>query len=670
MANKGTRIMENSYPHLFSAMKVGHIDVKNRLVMAPMLMGYADSKGGITDTVLDYYEARARGGPGIIVVEASCVSLPEGNEGYGQIRIDSERCIPGLSLLARAIQKYDCRPFIQLFHAGRKPSPPPAAQKSITAANRDSNTIRVKPHELSRDEIEKLTFSFVQAARYAYEAGFDGVEVHAAHGYLLNRFLSPNANMRRDEYGGSLENRVTVLSRIVAGIKARAGGLVISVRLNIDDFTPDGLKPAESVIMAKKLENQGIDMIHCTSGTEESGLTSIEPASYREGWRVYLAEKTKRNVGIPVVAGGMIENPAFADQVIAKGQADLVFLGRSLLADPEWPNKAGRGKIDLIRPCIRCNGCVNNRFAGMPVSCTVNPKTGRENRYRTKIRPTSAKPQVDIVGAGPAGIQAALLLDDMGYSVSIFEQAPKPGGLLSLATVPPHKDRLRDYHNYLLKCLKASRIAQVYGYSYESADISASKPGHLIVATGSCPKTVALPGVEHCIELEEVLLGKIEICRQNVIIIGAGRNGCELADYLLQYQNHITLLEKRHTVAADMERKNRRDLLNRLDRGGVVRLAGHEVIQITPGGVVAQDYSRNTKEIPGQYIILATGYQPVNHLYHEARHITPSVYVAGDAFRVRGLKSAVSEAQMIANMICRYDRTKTGGIRFEPGKVR
>lgn len=656
----------NNYRHLFSALHVGSITLKNRLVMAPMLMGYANSGGEVTDTVLDYYETRARGGLGMIVVEASCVSLPEGKEGYGQIHIDNEGCIPGLSRLAAAIKKYDCKAFIQLFHAGRQTSSKVTGSQPVAPSSRACKTIREIPHELSGAEIRQLTARFIQAAQYAYEAGFDGVELHAAHGYLLNEFLSPNINTRKDEYGGSLENRMRILLDIITGIKARANELVVSVRLNIDDFTPGGLHPEESVIIAREMEAHGVDIIHCTCGTYESGLTSIEPASYPEGWRVYLAEEVKRYVSIPVVTGGMINSPAFADQVIAEGRADLVFLGRSLLADPEWPNKASQGKTDEIRPCIRCNGCINTHFAGMPVSCTVNPRTGRENQYRIKALQSSFKPGVHIIGAGPAGIHAALILDAMDYKVSLFEQATEPGGLLPLAAVPPHKDRLRDYYNYLLRRLAASRVEQVYGHHYRIADIESHKPDHVIIATGSRPQIPTLPGIEQCLQLEDVLSGKINISDADVIIIGAGSNGCELADYLLQYRNRITLLEERPTVAADMDRKNRRDLLNRLDEGEADRLTGHKVLRVTPFGAVVCDSSQNIKEIPGQHVILATGYQPVNHLYHEACRLMSSVYVAGDALRVRGLKSAIMEAQMVAHMICRSDQDKAGGGRLEP----
>ncbi len=640
------------YPNLFSELRVGQITLKNRVVMGPMLVGYADQNGRVNENVIKYYEARARGGAGLIVVEASCVDVPTGKEGVGQIHIDEPGCIPGLTSLAKAIKKHDCKALIQLFHAGRQTSSQITGVPPVAPTRQGLTPSREVPRELSRSEIKHLIAQFVQAADFAHRAGMDGVELHAAHGYLLNEFLSPKMNTRQDEYGGSLENRMRILLEIISGIKAQHSDLVISVRLNVDDFTPGGLQPDQSAIIASELEKRGADIINCTCGTYESGLTSIEPASYPEGWRVYLAEKIKQYVRIPVVTGGMIHNPAFAEQVVAEGRSDLVFLGRSLLADPKWPAKALRGRVHEIRPCIRCNGCINLHFAGMPVSCTVNPATGREKQYNSRIAKVAAKSRVDIVGAGPAGIQAALTLDKMGFEVALFEKSSCPGGLLGFAATPPHKDRLKDFHQYLASQLNNSGVKQIYEHQYLIGDLQNRQPDHLIISTGSRPQTPKLPGIDRCLGLEAVLSGQVEVAGEEVVIIGGGSNGCEVADFLLQHGKHrITIVEGRSRLAADMERKNRRDLLNRLEAGGVMMLVKHKVLEITPTGVVIADATQQPREISAQAVIAATGYRSVNQLYHQARRMMSSVYVIGDALRVRGFKSAILEGHMTAYMI-------------------
>ncbi len=354
--------------------------IKNRLVMAPMLVGYGSSDGEVSPSMVDYYEARARGGVGIIIVEAACVNQ-EGLETYSQLRINHPRYISGLEKLSRSIKNYGCRAFIQIFHAGRQTSQLITGTQVVGPSPLACPMTREMPRQLSVAEIEKITDEFVSAAQYAAMAGFDGVEIHAAHGYLINQFLSPHSNQRQDEYGGSLENRMRFLLNIVRRIKKSLPQLILSVRLNIDDFVPGGLLPVESLVVCQELEKNGANLIHCSCGTYQSGLTSIEPASYPEGWRMYLAEQVKKTVNIPVVGGGMIRNPHMAEEVIASGQADFIFLGRSLMADPLWPVKARDGQEEDIRPCISCNNCFASNSRGMSVSCTVNPGWGtRENR--------------------------------------------------------------------------------------------------------------------------------------------------------------------------------------------------------------------------------------------------------------------------------------------------
>ncbi len=321
------------YPALFAPINVGGVMLKNRIVMVPMAVNYARLNGEVSERQIAYYEARARGGAGLIIVEAACIDAPAGREGFGQILIDHPRYLRGLSQLADGIKSCGSRALIQLFHAGRQTHSiitgvQPVAPSAVACA-----TVKDVPRELSITEVQDIRDKFIAAAGYAYMAGFDGVEVHAAHGYLINQFLSPNCNLRQDEYGGSLDNRVRLLMEIVAGIKKGFPKLVLDVRLNIDDFVPGGLEMPESLEICRRLDEAGVDLINCSCGTYESGLTSIEPASYTEGWRTYMAAAVKQVVKIPVISGGMIKKPEMAEEIIKKQQADLVFLGRALLAD-------------------------------------------------------------------------------------------------------------------------------------------------------------------------------------------------------------------------------------------------------------------------------------------------------------------------------------------------
>lgn len=634
--------------------QIGTVRVKNRLVMSPMLVGFATMDGRVSDTLLDYYEARARGGVGLIIVEAACIDSPEGKEGLGQLEMNTPDCIEGLEKLAQRINKHDCRAFIQLFHAGRQTSQRITGVQPVAPSAIACSAMRELPRSLSLEQIKQLEQQFVKAASYAYRAGFDGIEIHAAHGYLINQFLSAHTNQRRDLYGGSLENRIRLLLDIVTGVKQDMPELAVSVRLNIDDFVPGGLQPDESIEISLRLEQAGTDVIHCSCGTYESGLTSIEPASYQEGWRVPLAEQVKKHLHIPVIAGGMISNPAFANQVIKENRADFIFLGRSLMADPDWLVKASQGKSQEIRPCIRCNNCISSHFIGSPVSCTVNPAVGREGQYGV-VKPLQAetKRKVHIVGAGPAGMQAGITLDSMGFEVSIFDKEDKAGGLMNLAGLPPHKGRILELRDYMLGQLKAAGVEMVYNYPYGMEQMRLLRPDIMIVATGSVPMLPDIEGAVNSINIEQVFKGEVVPRESRIVVIGGGSNGCEVADYLLQYGNHITILEKSPYLAADMEKKNRRVLLNHLRDSQVVSHSKCRVNRILPGMVEFIDADGEEHQLAADYIIMAVGYSSRNELYLQARQEHAHIFIAGDAFRVRGFKSAILEGEMVARMIYR-----------------
>ncbi|MEN6350056.1 MAG: NAD(P)/FAD-dependent oxidoreductase [Syntrophomonas sp.] len=644
-----------NFPELFSPGYIGRMLVKNRIVMAPMLVSFATPDGEVSDTLLDYYEARAIGGVGLIIVEAACVDAPVGRESFRQLNIDSPRYMAGLERLSRTIKAYGSRVFIQLFHAGRQTSQAFTGVQPVAPSPLACPMIKETPQELTIEEIKEIENKFVAAAQYAYTAGFDGVELHAAHGYLINQFLSPHSNHRNDEYGGCLENRMRFLLNIVDRIKASWPALALSVRLNIDDFVPGGLTPGESVEICRHLEEAGTDVINCSSGTYESGLKSIEPASYKEGWRVYLAGEVKKWIKIPVISGGMLNNPAFANQLLASRQADFTFLGRSLLADSEWANKVREGRTEDVRPCIRCNNCIDNNFKGMMVDCTVNPLTGREGRfnYRSKRSSASASAAAMVIGGGPAGIQAALALKKWGLSVTLCEKDNRLGGLLNLACLPPHKYRVGMLRDYLIRQLKASGVEIRLNYSYGIDDLMDNPPDYLLFATGSTPVRPQIKGLDEnsCLDLGDVLEERVNILQKEVVVIGGGSNGCEVADFLLSGDNRITIVEQNDILAAGMEKKNRRDLINRLDEGRVTKKTGSKIIEARNGELLIAKNDGTTEFLPADYIVMAAGFVPANELYIKAQKIHPDIHLIGDAFEVKGFKNAFLQGEAIGQML-------------------
>jgi 2,4-dienoyl-CoA reductase-like NADH-dependent reductase (Old Yellow Enzyme family)/thioredoxin reductase len=643
--------MQNKYSALFSPGKLGGLTVKNRVVMAPMLVSYGLASGEVSQRLIDYYEARARGGVGIIIVEAACIH-PSGKETLTQLRIDQPRYISGLEHLAETIKAHGVGAFLQLLHAGRQTSSQVTGEQPVAPSPLACPVTREVPRELRTDEIKHLEKAYIEAARNAARAGFDGIELHAAHGYLINQFLSPHSNRRWDEYGGSTENRMRFLVNILAGIKKVEPGLLVSVRLNMDDFVPGGLQLEESVKIAMRLEAEGANLIHCSSGTYESGLNSIEPSSYREGWRAYLAGEVKKWVKIPVISGGILCSPAFANQLIASDQADYVFLGRSLLADPDWVNKVKQGEHQRIRPCLLCNRCIESNFKGLSVRCTVNFWTGREAQ-QMPVKTTSSKNRVAVIGSGPAGLQAALSLKKLGFEVTVYEKAAQPGGLLNLACRPPHKHRLARYRDYLLGELEHYRVPIILGCQFTAQTLQQEEPDYVVVATGSQP-VVPTGDIkwDNAISMADILEDKVPITNKKVVIIGGGSNGCETADYLIKMDNRVAIIEKEDVLAGQMEKKNRRDMMNRLDKAGVVKMTGSTVVAVEEGRVIVERGYRQ-EALEADLVVMAVGYRPDKHLYCELNKLHPRVFLIGDAYQVSNVRNAVVQAETVAQDIYR-----------------
>ncbi len=633
---------------LFSPIRLGGYTLKNRIVMPAMLVAMANQNGEVTPELIEYYEARAKGEVGLIIVEAACVDVPGGREGFGQLNIDNFNKVPALAKLADVIKAHSTRAFIQLFHAGRQTTSfQTGGVQAVAPSPIPCKITREMPRELTITEIKHIENKFIIAANYAHLAGFEGVEIHAAHGYLINQFLSSNTNQRTDEYGGSLTNRMRILSNIVKAIKNSIPTLVLSVRLNIDDFIEGGLTPSEATIIARAMEDNGVDMINCSAGIYESGLKSIEPASYPEGWRVYLAEQVKRAVQIPVVAGGVIRSPEVAKQIIAEGSADLVFVGRSLIADPDWAHKARLGHIDDIRPCIMCNNCIGSNFSGKSVTCTVNPKVGREGEF-LNYSSFLKKHRIATVGSGPAGLTSAIYLARLGFRVSLFEKGTDVGGQLNLAHLPPYKGRIKLFLDYLKREILKEDVDLHLNYEFTPADVKQDYD-MVIVATGSKPKEAnfLLSGSNNIVSIEQVLTERVTIKNSNLVIIGGGSNGCEVADFLLNRHNTITIVEQAGFLAQGMEKKNRRDLMLRLASAGVNRLTNSQVMEISNQEVKVTGLEESIK---ADYIILAMGYEKEDSLYKSLASMTDNLHIIGDAFAGRGIKDAVFQGYMMAKL--------------------
>lgn len=652
---------------LFEPGRIRHTWLKNRVVASPVTTNYATAKGAVTDRITDHYEEKARGGAALIVVEGTYIA-PEGKSFLNQLGIYDNKLIPGLAKLVRAIKRQDAKASIQLQHAGRRTSSiitgvQPVAPSSILCAPGAE-----VPRELTLEDINRLTVRHAEAAKRAKEAGFDAIQLHGAHGYLLSSFLSPLANKRVDIYGGDLDARTRFIVEVIKAIREEVGKeFPVTIKLSGDEFIEGGISIEDTKIIAPKLVEAGIDAIMVSAGTAAIGkhITDLDnphtflrnlPMGTKPGCLVYLAEAVKKAVGIPVIAVGKINDPFLAEGIISEGRADFVALGRALLADPEFPRKTAEGRFDEIRQCVACQECFNRLSRQLDMVCAVNPMVGREKGF--KIRPTIYRKKVLVIGGGPSGMEAARVAAMRGCSVTLYEKSGKLGGQLKLACVPPHRGEIRKLLDYLTNQMKKLQVKIETGREGTPDLVRKLEPDALIIATGSTPIVPKIPGItrNRVVTAEEVLRRDIKT-GERVIVIGGGLVGCETADFLAYQGKNVTIIEMLHSVANDTDTETRTFILSKLNQKDAKIVVGARAKRIIDEGVVI-DRGGKEEMIKGNTVILALGTMPRRNLIEafpvknqelSLKDRSIQVYLIGDVVEPRKIMNAMYEGAMVAH---------------------
>ncbi|PTN32432.1 FAD-dependent oxidoreductase [Desulfonatronum sp. SC1] len=632
------------YKRLQQEATIGRLTLANRVVMPAMGANLGAPNGGVTDDIIAFYEARAKGGVGLIITEITRI---QGGAGIGepcQLAAYRPSDISDLQRLVEAIHKYESRIFIQLQHPGREASPAMTGEQPV-APSPVANPLTGGgvPRELSLEECEALAQKFVGAAQVAMSAGADGVELHGAHGYLINEFLSPAMNFRTDKYGGSFDNRMRFVTEILTGIRqSRGKHFPISVRINAEEALPGGIDLQEACRIAAALEQAGADAINVScysSGT-------LEPGTYAQGWKKYMPAAVKTAVTIPVIAVCNIKEPGAAEALLEQGVCDFVGVGRGHLADPDWCVKAFSGREDEIRTCIGCMGCFGEIVKARRLRCAVNPLTGREREYYHPVKDGQGR-VVAVVGGGPAGIEAALALKERGFTPVILDDKQRLGGTLNTADKGYGKEKITRYVDALIAQVEKAGIEVRLNAQTDPEGVKALNPCGVFVACGATPLIPSLPGIdEKCVCVaEDVLLGRVKPTG-SVVVIGSGMTGLEAAEMLAMNGCRLTLVEMLGDLGPGMFPLIVQDTMSRITPHDPTILTSHRLERVTPIGVeLSRLTDGETVFVRADHVVLAMGVSPRKALVDEFKEAFSNVRVVGDARKGGRILEATQDAR-------------------------
>jgi 2,4-dienoyl-CoA reductase-like NADH-dependent reductase (Old Yellow Enzyme family)/thioredoxin reductase len=618
---------------LFTPMKIGSCSIPNRLAVTAMVTNMCTEGGFATEQYIKYHEAKAKGGFGLIITED--YGINPNAKGYKYVAgLFDDAQIEGHRRLTDTVHKYDTKIFCQIYHAGRQTNhnvnggvQPVACSPMSCPWNRDM------ARELTADEINELVMQFGAAAARAVKAGFDGVEIHAGNGYLIAGFMSFYENKRTDEYGGCFDNRMRLLREVYGAVRQAVGpDFPVSVRFSADEHTLSGRDIAESRMVAKLLEEWGVDLINCSNGvygTYNPG--QVAPSFQGHAWTIRNALELKKVVKIPVLGVNSIDDPLMAESLLESEFCDIVGMSRSSLADPEMPDKARGGRFQEIRPCIRCmQGCVSGTYLQIPIRCCVNPELNQEYKYTYENKPAPKK--VLIIGGGVAGMQAAIAAARRGHCVTLWEASDKLGGQFVAAAYPPAKGDFVTYTCYMINELKKQGVSVEKKKKATAENVKAFGADKVILATGGLPVKPRIPGADrpNVFYAEDILLGKAQV-EGRIIVAGGGDVGVETAMYLADAERGaITVVEMTDKLAAKSDGTRVVGMVRFMKERDIKALMNTKVLEICESGVLVEQEGL-TKLLPCDAVVISLGYRPNNALKDELSFLGDKLAVAGDA---------------------------------------
>jgi 2,4-dienoyl-CoA reductase-like NADH-dependent reductase (Old Yellow Enzyme family)/thioredoxin reductase len=651
---------ELSFPKLFEPACIGKVKLKNRLVMLPMGVAYATPSGEVTQRTVDHYVERAKGGVGLITVGNISVYLPAGAH---SLVLDSDYMLMGHYELVEKVHAHGAKIIAQLSHPGRQKSktilfPGEELVSSSSLATFYLGTVYPQARALNREEIYQMIERYASAAVRAKWVGYDMIELHGAHGYLINQFISPFMNKRTDEFGGSLENRMRFALELIKAVRQAVGpDFPIGFRISAEEFVPGGITLKESTTIAQILEAAGVAYISVSGGIFESAHKIYGLMSSPEDWRRYIWESIKKVVNLPIFAGGGLKHPDFCERVLEEGGADFIGLARCLLADPEWPRKAEEGKVEDIRLCISCLECVigssHRRRGGGARRCTVNAASGREREFAELI-PASQSKNITVIGGGPGGMEAARIAAMRGHKVTLYEKEKVLGGQMLLAGRPKSRSKVLWLRDYLTTQLRKLGVKVELGVEVTPRLVEELKPDAVVVAAGAEPFMPNIPGIRYkrVVSAWDLLQKKVTLEKKKTAVVGGGLVGCEVTDYLLESQNIVTIIEQLPAIAADMEPHHRVGIMELFGENDVAILTERKVIGITEKGVTVVNLKSGQEEsVEADWVVIAVGSKPAGSLVEALENKVPELYSVGDCNQPRIIMEAIYEGSMVGRCL-------------------
>ena len=629
--------MNHNFPNMFSPINIGTVTVPNRFVVPPMGNNFANTDGSMSERSAAYYEARAKGGFGLITIESTVV-YKEAKGGPRKPCLFSDEVVPSFKRVADACHAYGAKVSIQLQHAGPEGNskltgyPLKAASAIAPSAGREI------PEAMPTEEVYRLIECYGDAARRAQLAGIDMVEVHCAHGYLVSTFISARTNKRTDEFGGCFETRMRLPRLIIENIRKKTGGnMPILCRINARDEGDGGVDVHDAAAIAAYLEQVcGVDAIHVTRSIHIHDEFMWAPNITHGGFNAELGAEIKRAVSVPVILVGRFTEPQYAELLVKQGRADLIAFGRQSIADPELPNKARNGQLEKLTPCIACLlGCVPNMLQGRPITCAMNPCVGRE----AELKPAEVRKNVVVIGGGPGGMYAARLCALRGHSVTLLEKDAELGGHFLVASYPPGKGEISGaIRGFIVNCREAGVDIRT-GTEATPELVASLKPDAIIIATGSVPLRLPIPGLDSCgcSTAEDVLTGKADTGTR-VLVVGGGMVGCECVEFLTEREHLVDMVEMKPVIGEDIVPEARKYIMANLEKHKVTQRVNARVKQFHADGVDFTDTVTGEDAAMRGYdsVVLAMGYRSNNTLEEQLKDLAPQVIVIGEARQAPG----------------------------------